>query len=59
MMDYLLRRMSPDVAPSSGWRMSAISPLIGDKQTSGDEAKNDASDPKQSFTAPHNPTTKC
>jgi hypothetical protein len=29
--------------------MSAIPPLSGDKQTSGEQAKNDASDPKRSF----------
>jgi hypothetical protein len=34
------------VAPSSGWRMSAFPPLSEDKQTTGECAKNDASDPK-------------
>jgi hypothetical protein len=32
------------MAPSSGWGMSAIPPLSGDKQTSGERAKNNASD---------------
>jgi len=31
------------VAQSSGWRMSAFLLLSGDKQTSGERAKNDAS----------------
>jgi hypothetical protein len=28
--------MSPEMAPSGGWRMSAIPPLSGDKQTVGE-----------------------
>jgi hypothetical protein len=36
---YLLRRMSPELAPSSGRGMSAIPPLLGGKQTSGKRAK--------------------
>jgi hypothetical protein len=39
-----------DVRPCAlrgGWRMSAIPPLLGDKQTSRDRVKNDAHDPLQ------------
>jgi hypothetical protein len=41
-------RFSP-LAPSSGWAVSAFPPLSGDKQTSGEGAKNDASDPLQTW----------
>ena len=34
------------MAPSSGWQMSAIPPLPGGKQTSGERAEIDARDPK-------------
>jgi len=33
------------VAPSSGWAMSALPLLSADKQTSGEQAINDANDP--------------
>jgi hypothetical protein len=35
--------MSPHMAPSGGWGMSALPPLSGDKQTSGERAPNDGS----------------
>jgi hypothetical protein len=34
------------LAPSSGWAMSAFQPLSGDQRTSGEQAINDASNPK-------------
>jgi hypothetical protein len=39
------------MAPSSGWRMSAFPPLLGDKLTSGEHAKNDANDPTYDVVA--------
>jgi hypothetical protein len=39
--------MSLLLAPSSGWQMSAIPPLSGDQQTSGERAEIDARDPTQ------------
>jgi hypothetical protein len=41
--------MSPQLAPSGGWGMSAIPPLSGDKQTSDKRAKNGAIDPLPTF----------
>ena len=41
----------PFLAPSSGWRMSAFPPLLGDKLTSGEHAKNDANDPTYDVVA--------
>ena len=41
----LLPCTSPVMAPSSGRGMSAIPPLSGGKQKSGERVKNDASDP--------------
>jgi hypothetical protein len=45
MIDHLLRRMSPHVAPSGGRVVSAILPLSGEKQTSSERVKSDAIDP--------------
>jgi hypothetical protein len=45
----LLQGMSPVMAPSSGSGMSAIPPLSGNKQTSGERAESDASDPEQTY----------
>ena len=47
----LLQRMSPEVPPSSGCRMSAIAPLSGDQQTSGKRAKSDATGPNGDIAA--------
>jgi hypothetical protein len=48
--------MSEQLAPSGGWRMSAIPPLSGDKQTSGEQAKNDAND---AVDGAHSAASKC
>jgi hypothetical protein len=37
--------MSPFVARSCGPEMSALAPLLGDKQTSGKRVESDANDP--------------
>lgn len=37
------------LAPSGGWEDSGISQLSGEKRTSGVRARNDASDPKETF----------
>jgi hypothetical protein len=41
--------MSLDKASSGGSEMSAILPLSADKKTSGERAKNDASDPQRTL----------
>jgi len=46
-----MRCMSPEVALSRGWGMSAIAPLSGDGQTSGELAKNDVINPEQKYDA--------
>jgi hypothetical protein len=34
--------MSPEMARSCGWRVSAFTPLSEEKQTSGEQVENDA-----------------